>query len=68
MSGLLYNVGGFHAQGTEIHGVLISEEQATFGTEPTPNSQSLLPAQIQSQIGTAVVAGQNLTGLYRATT
>ena len=68
MSGLLYTVGGFHAQGTELmQGRLISEEQSTYGTEPTPNSQTLTPTQINAQVETALAAGQNVTGLYRAT-
>ena len=65
MSGLLFNYGDFHAQGTEIHGKLLSEEQATFGTEPTPNGRPLTPAQTQAAI--VEVAGANLTGLQRAT-
>jgi hypothetical protein len=65
MSGLLFNYGGFHAQGTEPDGKLISEEQSTFGTEPTPNGFSGTPAQVQTQINNA--AGANLTGLYRNT-
>ena len=67
MSGLLFNYGGFHAQGTEIHGVGISEEQETFGNEVASNGTVGLPAAILALQVTALAAGDNLTGLVPAT-
>ena len=68
MSGLLFNYGNFHAQGTEQHGVGISEEQITFGTESTSNSSiSDTPANILAAQATALAAGFNLTGLQAPT-
>lgn len=50
MSGLLYNRGGFHAQGTEINGKGVSEEQATRGKIVVANGTSDTPANILTKI------------------
>ena len=65
MSGLLANRGGFHAQGTEIHGKGVSEEQATVGTIVVANGTSGTPAAIQTAVAKAVAAKQSPNGLTR---
>ena len=71
MSGFLYNgaTGGngqqgpapFNAQGTEMLGVGVSQEQATFGTESTTNSAvSDTPAHIIAKQSTPASTGANV--------
>jgi len=68
MSGLLFNYGGFNAQGTEPLGTGVSQEQATFGTESTANSaNSDTPANLINLQATALRAGFNLGGLIAPT-
>jgi hypothetical protein len=53
MSGLLKNSGNFHAQGTEINGHGVSEEQSSFGTIVTAGGISDTPANITKKISAA---------------
>lgn len=63
MSGLLANRGGFHAQGTEINGKGISEEQTTLGKEVTANGDSNTPGQHLLQRAIVLAAGKSGHGL-----
>jgi hypothetical protein len=65
MSGLLFNYKGFHAQGTEINGHGVSEEQTTLGTIVTANGTSAKPATVAASAATAVAAGKNAHGLSK---
>jgi len=65
MSALLFNYGGFNAQGTEMKGVGISQEQSTFGTEVAPNGVTGTPAQIQAAILEALNNGASVFALKR---
>ena len=56
MSGSLFNRGGFHAQGTEMHGKGISEEQVSFGTTVSANGTSGTPVALAKTAGLAVTA------------
>lgn len=62
MSGLLVNIGGFHAQGTEINGKGVSEEQSTRGTIVTPNGTSDTITNVTKKLST--ISGSRL-GLTR---
>jgi len=63
MSGLILNRGGFHAQGTEINGKGVSEEQSSRGKIVTANGTSDTPANILKLI--AAVGTKNAHGLSR---
>lgn len=63
MSGLLNNVGNFRAQGTEILGKGISEEQMTLGKIVTANGTSDTPANILITKSTVLSAGKSAHGL-----
>ena len=52
MSGLIVNRGGFHAQGTEIHGKGVSEEQTTIGKITLANGT-------QATAAAHITAGKN---------
>lgn len=65
MSGLLVNRGGFHAQGTEINGKGVSEEQSTIGTIVTANGTSITPAALIKKLSTVLASGINTHGLSR---
>jgi hypothetical protein len=68
MSGLLFNYGGFYAQGTETLGTGVSQEQVSFGTEATANSaHSDTPANIIKLQATALAASASLGGLMAPT-
>ena len=63
MSGLLYTVGGFHAQGSEIHGKGVSEEQTTVGKVVTANGTTDTPANIIVKVSQVLAAGKSAHGL-----
>jgi hypothetical protein len=65
MSGLLFNYKGFHAQGTEINGKGVSEEQTTMGTIVTANGTSIKPAALLTTAATVVAAKKSTLGLSR---
>jgi hypothetical protein len=65
MSGLVKNFGGFHAQGTEINGRGVSEEQTTFGTIVVANGTSGTPAQIAAAVQAVLASGHSALGLSR---
>jgi hypothetical protein len=65
MSGLIVIIGGFHAQGTEINGHGVSEEQTSFGKIVVANGTSGTPAQIQALITAALLNRQSVHGLSR---
>ena len=63
MSGLIVNRGGFHAQGTEINGKGVSEEQTSIGKIVVANGTSDTPANILKRV--ASLSGANAHGLSR---
>lgn len=63
MSGLLYNFGDFHAQGSEIHGKGVSEEVSTLGKVVTANGTSDTPANIILKREKAIASLHNAHGL-----
>lgn len=65
MSGLIINRGGFHAQGSEINGKGISEEQTTIGKETTANGDSDTPAGHVIKREKALRSGSSAHGLSR---
>jgi len=63
MSGLLYNYKGFLAQGTEILGKGVSEEQTTVNKITTANGIVDTPVNITTMRNTVIAAGKSIHGL-----
>jgi hypothetical protein len=50
MSGLIVNRGGFHAQGSEINGKGVSEEQSTIGKVVTENGLTVSLTELATAV------------------